>query len=75
MLELYYTFWNIWGGEWNILEYLEKNNEKQATIILDAEKALHSLNWTFLFKISGDMDFGEAFKKGGNRFISLRLHK
>lgn len=48
----------------DILEYLEKHNEKQAALIfLDAEKAFDNLNWTFMFKALEDTDSEEKFFK------------
>lgn len=48
----------------NILEYLEKYDEKWIAWILNAEKAFDNLNELFVFKVSEDMDFGEMLWNG-----------
>lgn len=50
---------------WNILEYLERCNEKEAALIfLGAEKSFDNLKWTFLFKVLEETNFGENFING-----------
>lgn len=48
-----------------VIEYLQSHNEKQGTLIfLDAMKAFENLNWSILFKVPEDIEFGKNFLYG-----------
>ena len=55
---------------------MEQHNEKQAGLIfLDAEKAFDNLNWTFMFKVLENMDFGDNFIQGiKSIYVSQKSH-
>lgn len=59
----------------DVIEYIQQHNEKQIAQILDAEKGFDYLNWKFLFKVLGDMEFLMKKKKDSGTLASFKISK